>query len=228
MVIARVCLLVGRHLDQRQLHQQQQLLFSTPRQENPDVFKSSFLMKSFFWTTLPLSLLALTANAQVPQEGQTAPTTPSATAPSPADQTALDAARNLARTASLWNHPLDWKETGSSTADIVAHIKAALGDKAPIIEVRGQDTSRSTFVLKQAPLGPTLSSLAELANFQVWVFPGRLVIAPKAALSDDERAAIERKVGGEWKQSTNANSRGMARMEWLVPSGPPGALERLL
>ncbi len=131
---------------------------------------------------------------------QTAP--PVATTLAPDDQSALDNARALQRNEALWNKPIDWNEKNASLGTIANHVQSALGPDAPTIEMRAPDVNRSTFALSKAPVGTTLISLAKLANCKVWVFADGIVIAPETALTDEERAAVKAKKGGDWTQSS--------------------------
>lgn len=115
-------------------------------------------------------------------------------------------ARNLVRADQLWNKPFDWKEKGASTADIVSHLRSAVG-KDVSIEVRSKDTNLSTFELTEAPLGPTLSSVATLADATLWVFPGRLLVAPENLLTANEKAVVQAGTSGEWSDSSTAGGR---------------------
>jgi len=121
---------------------------------------------------------------------------------SPADQSALDAARRLTKIEALWTKPLAWKENGASTLQIAEDVRAQLGPDAPPIEVRGPEVNRSTFALEEAPLGVTLCAIAELANCRVWVFSNGIVIAPEIELSDEERSAVKAGRGGVWDESS--------------------------
>ncbi len=122
---------------------------------------------------------------------------------SPADQSALDTARILERNEALWNQTLDLNEKEASLADIIAHIQTALGEGAPQVELRSPGATKSTFSLTGTPIGLSLTSLAQLSNCRVWVFD-HFVVAPESALTDEERAAIERREGGEWALSSAA------------------------
>ena len=121
-------------------------------------------------------------------------------------QKTLDDAFSLFRIATLWNKPVDWNEQEATIPQIVDHVRQNLGKEAPAIEVRGQDNTLTTFMLPQAPLGPTLTSLAELGNYQVWVFPDRLLLAPENSLTEIEKETVKQRTSGEWKRSSQAGS----------------------
>ena len=120
----------------------------------------------------------------------------------PADQKSLDDARTLARYEALWSKPLNWNAKAVSLQTLATSVQTLLGKDGPSIEVRAPDEGRVTFALRPAPLGPTLVSLARLANCRVWVFASGLVIAPESALSEEERVAIKGREGGEWTKSS--------------------------
>ena len=152
-------------------------------------------MKSFahlLWATFLLT----GARASLAQTGAPTPNS------SPTGEMSIDEARSLAHNEALWNKALNWNEKNASLQTVVTHVRAALGQNAPPIEVRAPDVNRSTFTLAKAPIGTTLVSLAKLANCEVWVFVDGLVIAPKSALSNEERAAIQRHAGGDWTHSS--------------------------
>ena len=147
-------------------------------------------------------LLWLTASALLPAVAlaQTIANAPTALAPT--DQKALDDARALTRNEKACQNALDWEEKNASLAEVAAHIQKQMGQDAPSIEVRTTDPLRATFALTKAPLGKTLNSLARLANCRVWVFSGGVILGPESVLSEEEVAAIERREGGDWMQSS--------------------------
>lgn len=143
-------------------------------------------------------------SVKVPQV-QVPPAT-DATASASDNEKELAQALSLVRTTNLWTKTFDWKETGVTTEDMVAHVRTMLGTEAPSIEVRGKDECRSTFVLQKATLGSVLCSLAELANRRVWVFPGRLVLASEEDLTAEERAAVKKEKAGTWWRNSKWNA----------------------
>ncbi|RYX81711.1 hypothetical protein EON83_22770 [bacterium] len=183
-------------------------------------------MKRYFSFTLAATLLGGVAYAQTPAADNVAPAV--TTLSTAEHQKNFDDALRALRVMRLWNKPLDWNETGSSTKDVVTHVRKAMGEDAPLIEVRSKDANRSTFVLKQAPLGPTLLALADLADTSLWVFPGRLVLGPENMLSPEEKAAIQDSKGGEWQKSTFAQNNGAIVISGGLNRGGPWDPTRLM
>lgn len=169
-------------------------------------------MKSFLSLALLLALFGVPSWSQTQTEP--ALTEKPASTPLKFNQSDLKEARELLRVVQLWNKPLDWKEKGASMADIVAHLRQALGDDVTI-EARGKNNNLSTFDLPQSPLGPTLSSVASLANAKLWVFPSRLLLAPENLLTPKETSAVKEGMGGEWKESSIAGGNRWNPSEWF-------------
>lgn len=120
-------------------------------------------------------------------------------APKPKPQMA-DAKKllELLRNRDVCKIPLDLRVNNATLEEIAARVQKMIAAPAPKIVVRGALPVRLSFALKNSTVGDALGSAGLLAGAKLWVFADHLLLAPEAALSKEEQAALKENGGNEW------------------------------
>ena len=156
---------------------------------------------------LPCGLALSLCPAQA-QPTLTQPAAP-ATAPlSPEQQSEIERVLQIAHNEEVCKYEFDLKLDNATIEDAARRIKASFPGQNIQIRQRDARPFKISLDLKRTTVGAVLQSIAALADCKLWVMPDGLLIAPEDKLINVERGLYEKRMAGEWAQSTQAGGRG--------------------